>query len=301
LGNLTIAKLKDAVRVLVYLAASVLLAALLAPPLFWAGQSLATYDFFRFLTAFDFETFFHRALLIALLILLWPLLRWIRVRKWHDLGLEPNRCWIRDSLLGLVLAAVPLLLTGAILIAFGVFSLRSSIKWLGLAQLAGTVVVVPIIEETFFRGLVLGTLLRSGRTYLSIFVSSALFAIVHFLKAPERTSPVVTWMSGLSSIAHSFRQFGNPLLVAAAFSTLFLLGVILADARVRTRSLWLPIGLHGGWILARGLFLLVARRELLILPWLGKNLLVGIVPLALAGLSWILMRGWLKYASGSKT
>jgi uncharacterized protein len=162
-------------------------------------------------------------------------------------------------------------------------------------------IVVPIIEEIFFRGLILGILLRSGRRYMSIFATSALFAIVHFLKAPERTSPIVTWASGLNSIAHSFQQFANPTLVVAAFTTLFLLGCILADARVRTRSLWLPIGLHGGWIFAKGAFQAIAHRELLVLPWLGKNLLVGIVPLALAGLTWILMRGWLKYADAGKT
>ena len=91
------------------------------------------------------------------------------------------------------------------------------------------------------------------------------------------------------------------MLVSAAFTTLFLIGVILADARVRTRSLWLAIGLHGGWIFARGLFQALARREVVALPWLGKNLLVGIVPLALAGLTWILMRGWSKHVDPAKS
>src|SRR5439155_47990 len=83
-----------------------------------------------------------------------------------------------------------------------------------------------------------------------IFVTSALFSIVHFLKAPMRTSTIVTWSSGFNSIAHSFSQFANPMLVAAGFTTLFLIGWILADARVRTRSLWLAIGLRAGWTFA---------------------------------------------------
>ncbi|MFN2541274.1 MAG: CPBP family intramembrane glutamic endopeptidase [Chthoniobacterales bacterium] len=292
--------MKDALRLLIYLAASVLFAALLAPPLFWAGQALAALGPFRFLAGFDFETFFHRALLIALVILLWPLLRSMRVRSWRDLSLEPNERWPRDLLAGFLLAAVPLLLCGVALIALGFFSLRSSINWLRFAQLAGSSLVVPIIEETFFRGLVLGILLRSLSKHMSIFLSAALFAVVHFLKAPEQTSPIVTWLSGFNSIAHSFRQFSNPTLVTAAFATLLLLGLVLADARLRTRSLWLAIGLHGGWIFAKGGFQLIARRELLILPWLGKNLLVGIVPLALAGLTWSLMRGWLKHVDTAK-
>jgi membrane protease YdiL (CAAX protease family) len=292
--------LKDAVRLLIYLAASVLLAAVLAPPLFWAAQWLAAHDPFRFLAGFDFETFFHRALLIALIVLLWPLLRSIRVCAWSDLGLDPNRHWVRDVVAGVLLAAIPLLCCGVILVGLPVFSVRSSVKWLGFAQLVAASVVVPLIEESFFRGLMLGILLRTGKTYMSIFLTSAFFAIVHFLKAPEQTSPIVTWFSGFNSITHSFRQFSHPMLVAAGFTTLFLLGLILADARVRTRSLWLAIGLHGGWIFARGAFQMIARRELLILPWLGKNLLVGLVPLTIAGLTWVLMRSWLRYARTAK-
>ena len=293
--------MKDAVRLLIYLAATILLGALLAPLLFWSAHWLVARGLFGFLAGFDFETFFHRALLVALLVLLWPLLRSISVHNFRDLALERNEHWSRDLLAGFFLAAIPLLCCGTVLVVLHVFSLRSAMNWLGLVKVTGTSIVVPLIEETFFRGLVLGILLRSGRRQMSIFITSALFAIVHFLKAPERTSSIVTWASGLNSIAHSFRQFANPMLVAAAFTTLLLLGLILADARVRTRSLWLPIGLHGGWIFAKGAFQGIADRELLVLPWLGKNLLVGIVPLALAGLTWTLMRGWLKYVDARKT
>jgi membrane protease YdiL (CAAX protease family) len=105
----------------------------------------------------------------------------------------------------------------------------------------------------------------------------------------------VTWTSGFQSIGDVFAGFGNPMMVLAAFATLFLIGCILADARVLTRSLWLPIGLHAGWIFASGTFTWLARRQMVALPWLGKNLLVGILPLGLAAVTWILMRLWLKH------
>ena len=90
------------------------------------------------------------------------------------------------------------------------------------------------------------------------------------------------------------------MLVAAAFTTLFLIGWILADARVQTRSLWLPMGLHAGWIFGNGAFNRIAHREMLALPWLGKNLLVGIVPLGVCFVTWLLVRGWLKYDGARK-
>ena len=88
--------------------------------------------------------------------------------------------------------------------------------------------------------------------------------------------------------------------VAAMFTTLFLIGWILADARLRTRSLWLPIGLHAGWIFAAGAFNRVAHRGIPELPWLGKNLLVGIMPLSIAALTWVIMRSWLRYVDAGK-
>src|SRR5205814_8811326 len=120
---------------------------------------------------------------------------------------------------------------------------------------------VPIIEEIFFRGLVLGALLKTRQRYMSIFVTSALYSIVHFLKAPERTSEHVTWTSGFNSIAHAFVQFTDPVLVAAGFTTLFLIGCILADARLLTRSLLLPIGLLAVWLCSCGFFSNIDRSE----------------------------------------
>jgi CAAX protease family protein len=293
--------LKDAVRLLVYLLATVVLGALLAPPLFWAAQSLIGHGWLTFLGRFDFETFFHRALLVAAAILLWPFARSLSVRNLADLKVEPNPRWRRDLLCGFIFAAVPLLCCGAILLATPVYSGRGEINWPGVAKVAAAAAVVPLLEELFFRGLVLGVLLKTGRRYMSIFVSAALYSIVHFLKAPERTSTDVSWISGFNSIAHAFVQFTDPVLVAAGFTTLFLIGLILADARLQTRSLWLPIGLHAGWILTSGVFNKVALRKLLVLPWLGKNLLVGIIPLVVAGLTWLIMRSWLRYRNARKT
>jgi hypothetical protein len=91
------------------------------------------------------------------------------------------------------------------------------------------------------------------------------------------------------------------MLLAAGFTTLFVIAWILADARLKTRSLWLPIGLHAGWIFANGAFSRAAHREHLVLPWIGKSLMVGIAPLIVAVASWALMNGWLNYVRSRQT
>jgi hypothetical protein len=45
----------------------------------------------------------------------------------------------------------------------------------------------------------------------------------------------------------------------------------------------------------------MARREVVALPWVGKNLLVGLVPLAICLLTWVLVRTWLRYAGSRNT
>jgi membrane protease YdiL (CAAX protease family) len=182
------------------------------------------------------------------------------------------------------------------LVQRGVYSMRPGQPWDELLAVLPSAIVVPMIEEPLFRGLFLGVLLREFRTWPANLISAAIFSIVHFLKGPDLTVTTVHWYSGFISLAHSFDQFREPMLVLAGFTTLFVIGVILAHARVRTRSLWAPIGLHVGWILASMLFGKIARREVVALPWLGKSLLVGLVPLAVCLLSWVLLRTWLKYA-----
>jgi uncharacterized protein len=285
--------LKDALRLAIYFVSVILIGALIAPILFWSAQLLASDGVLPFLGTFDFELFFHRALLVSAVLLLWPFLCWIRVRRLEDLGIKANPQRWRDFGAGFFLALLPLVGCALILLALHVYSLRQTISWTPLGRITLAAAVVPPVEETFFRGLVLGALLRSGRKYLAIFLTSALFSVVHFLKAPKGTSPVVTFASGFQSIAHAFSQFTEPMLILAGFATLFLVGWILADVRIGTASLWLPVGLHAGWILGSGVFGKIARREMLLPPWLGKNLLVGLIPLAVLFLTWIIVRIWL--------
>jgi membrane protease YdiL (CAAX protease family) len=255
---------------------------------------------FPFLAKYDFDTFFHRAILVVAVVLLWPLLRVSNVRGLADLGLAPNPFWARHVGSGVLLSVIPLLFCAAVLIALHVYSFRHVFVWPRFGKVLLAAISVPFIEETFFRGIVLGILLRTGRKLLSVVAASALFAAVHFLKGSEREPAIVTWTSGFQSIGAAFAGFADPIMVLAAFATLFLIGCILADARVLTRSLWLPIGLHAGWIFASGTFSWLARRQMVALPWLGKNLLVGIIPLGLAAVTWIVMRLWLKNDRASK-
>jgi uncharacterized protein len=293
--------LKDTARLLAYFAATILFGALAAPVLFWAAQSLAANGIFPALAKFEFESFFHRALMLGAIVFLWPLLRWLRIKGRRDLGLEPNRRWLREVLIGFLLSSLPVILCEIFLVKRGLYSMRAGFSWIAILPLIGTAVIVPLIEESLFRGLFLGVLLRGLRPWPANLLSAAIFSIVHFLKAPDQTTTTVRWFSGFVSLSHSFDQFSEPMLVLGGFTTLFVIGIVLAHARLSTRSLWLPVGLHAGWILASEAFGKMAQREVVALPWIGRNLLVGLVPLSICLLTWVLLRTWLRYAGARDT
>ena len=284
--------MKDAAKLFAYFLWVVVGGALLAPPLFWSAQL-----FSGFFAKFNFESFFHRALLICAIAFLWPLLRWLRLHSFRDLQLDKNRHALRDAIAGDLLAGIPLLVGAFVLLATRIFLPKNAISWNAFGAVLAAAVVIPLIEELFFRGLLLGILLRSLRPVIATLIISGFFAILHFLKAPTRPNESVSWLSGFHSIANSFAQFANPMMVLASFTTLFLIGWILADARLRTRSLFLPIGLHSGWVFVAGLVGKMTKRETIILPWLGTNFLTGLLPLALGLITWALMIGWLRYAN----
>ena len=293
--------MKDAAKLLAYFAATLLFGALVAPPLFWAVQALVARGMLTFLAEYDFQRFFHRALLVGALLFFWPLLRSLGIRSWRGLGLEANPKRWRDVRAGLFISIVPLLVLAAVLFQIGAYGFRREISLLAIGERTLSAVVVPFLEEPLFRGLILGVLLRSNPAWLAALLTSAGFSIIHFLKAPEHSATDITWMSGFASIANAFHQFGEPFLLLAGFTTLFLLGCILADARIRTRSLWLPIGLHAGWIFASAAFNKVARRQFDVSPWLGENLLIGIAPLCVAAVSWLMLRAWLYHVENPET
>lgn len=293
--------MKDTARLLAYFAATILFGALAAPLLFWAAQWLAGHGIFPGLAEFEFESFFHRALMLGAIVFLWPFLRSLRVKSPRALGLERNRRWLRDVLIGFLLSSLPIILCEIFLVQRGLYSMRPGVSWVAILPLVVSAVIVPLIEEPLFRGLFLGVLLRGLRPWPANLLSAAIFSIVHFLKAPDQTATTVRWFSGFVSLSHSFDQFREPMLVLGGFTTLFAIGIVLGHARLGTRSLWLSIGLHTGWILASEVFGKIARREIVALPWIGRNLLVGLVPLAVCLLTWVLLRAWLKYAGTRDT
>jgi len=282
--------LKDLAKFLIYLAAVIALGALLAPPLYWAAQALAAHGIFRPLAAFKFQKFFDRAALLAAFALLWPAIRWLRIKGWRDLGLEPDARWRQHWAVGFAIAGLIVAAMALAYLASGVYRLLPAAPWGKLPVIALSAVTVGFVEEALFRGAIFGLLRRTLSPYAALFWVTALFAIVHFLKPDESFDPhPIGWVSGFALVPHVFHQFAEPMTVLAGFGTLFALGWLCGEAALRTRSLWMSAGLHTGVVFVKMSFAAVSRRSATHLPWIGPELQTGLVPVSLFLLAWIIV------------
>jgi membrane protease YdiL (CAAX protease family) len=281
-------------KLFIYLLGVIVLGALLAPPLFWLAGAFEGQA--GFLEEIEFQKVFNRAMLVAAFVLLLPIARWLDIRSMRELGLEPNHRWWQHLTLGFCAAFGLLLVLGIILLELEIFRLKSEPPWASLLKIGGTAAAVSLIEEFLFRGALLGIFRRAIGNTGALIIVSAIFSIVHFLK-PHDTQPAhVSWLSGFTLIPKVFWQFGEPMLVLAGFTTLFCVGLVLGYATVRTRSLFLPIGLHAGWVFGEmGFSKLTKRINRDTLPWFGQDLTAGIASVIVVLLTGALVWWWLNY------
>ncbi len=189
-------------------------------------------------------------------------------------------------------------LLGAVGVWAGVFRWRPAALTPGaLGSIALSAAGAAIVEELFFRGALFGLARRAAAAGTALVFVAALFAILHFLKPPAGTigSEAVDWTSGFALVPRVFWQFGRPGLVAAGFVTLFLVGLTLGWARLRTGALWAGIGLHAGWIVGLKTFAKTTRRNGPDAgwPWFGENLYFGLGPVLALVVTGVLVVLWL--------
>ena len=287
-------RLKDLVRILLYFAAVIVVGALLAPLLFWGGRALAETGMLRFLAETEFQKYFNRGMLVAAIALLWPSVRWLRLRGWRELGLEPDPQWWRHLLAGFIIAALAVAAMAALYIHFEIYHWKGKLPWEALPPLLLSAISVALLEEALFRGAIFGLLRRSLPPMAALFCVSFIFAVVHFLKPDDEVIiDEVRWLSGFALLPHIFHQFAEPMTLLASFTTIFALGWVLGAVTLRTRSLWLAIGLHAGLVFVKMSFSKFTKRDAAHLPWIGEELQIGLVPVAAIALAGALLWFWL--------
>lgn len=225
--------------------------ALLAPWLYHGVQALApSVPVLEAAARMPFARYVSRGLLIVALVGLPLFVRGAGVRNWRDVGLGRGAFRWRRFGAGFALGFFSLAAVCAIALIAG----ARLVKPRSPGELAGqflgvlaTALIVAVIEELLFRGAMFGTLRRAMRWPAALAVSSAVYAITHFMhrgETPER----VDWLSGLRVLPTMLGGMADVRTLFPAFLSLALAGVILGLAYQWTGDLSASIGIHAGWI-----------------------------------------------------
>lgn len=291
-------------KLILYLIAVMLGGALLAPALYdfgqvgaaWLGshplgETAAGQSLLHSIRRAHFTRYFNRSALICAIIFIWPFLRWVKLDCSLLPSWKPFNTGLKQWGLGFVLASGLLLLLGFLFLGAGAYRLRPVPGWSHFSEAVSAALGASLVEEFFFRSLLLGLLLRTMPIRVALFWSTFVFALVHFLKPPENwqiPSHQIDWASGFLVLGQIAKGFGNFQFLLAEFATLFAVGWVLTSVRLQTGALWAGMGLHAGWVFGLKYFSGLTLYQKGWLPWVGMNLKIGVAPLLT-----VLLTGWL--------
>ncbi len=161
-------------------------------------------------------------------------------------------------------------------------------------------VVVSLLEEWLFRDVLLGYWVKFSRPFFACLWTSFLFGLLHFIKLPEGAmiAEPSACTAGFELLGKALGQLVDPLFFLTDFSILFVIGMILAYARLRTGGLWFAIGLHAGWVMAfKGFGMWYRPQRGYHLPsWcLGESLRSGLLPLSALCLTALICHGMMRW------
>ncbi len=165
----------------------------------------------------------------------------------------PRRRWLRQFAVGLIAGVATMLPVTLTMLVLGVRTpvpdLSATLLQHALLVGLGSGLVVGLAEESLFRGLIQGAVLRESRQpLLAIVLVAVLFAAMHFLADKAIANESVTPTSGLlllTTVADSWR---SPAAIADGFAALLAVGLLTGLVTWWTGSIGLSAGLHAGWV-----------------------------------------------------
>lgn len=138
---------------------------------------------------------------------------------------------LREFILGAGISILLIALAVGVIALFGGYSFQiraTGIAWRRFAEVIVLLLVGATFEELSFRGYAFQRLTDAVGPMFSILIFSIWFGAVHLWN--PHSSGVLSW----------------------AFFNTIAVGALFALAYLRTRALWMPIGLHFGWNFALG-------------------------------------------------
>jgi membrane protease YdiL (CAAX protease family) len=165
----------------------------------------------------------YALMIAAALTAAWWMLNVFDQRSFRTLGLSFEPSWWRELLLGFSVGATLIAAVGAAGAVSGAVRWRVAPESSGFAEffvLGAMLLLAAAWEEIIFRGYLFQRLVESVGALWAVALLAALFGAVHI---------------------------PNPAATPLSTANTALAGILLAVAYLKTRALWMPIGIHFAW------------------------------------------------------
>lgn len=239
---------------------------------------------------YNFGKVMRRILLVVALIVFLVFGRSLRFVALVSSGIKFRPGFFRQFMMGLLLAGLLFLVYHGLGLLTGVWVVHDSARIIisCIIKYALIACLIGVIEEILFRGFLLQSFLESMSLPVAVCVCSLIYSMLHFFNADVFVSMGFRPFVGFVAIAQFFKPiFFDFFENLPAIIGLFLVGVVLSYAFIKTKSLYLSIGLHAGIVFmmkADGMVLARDNWQWEKLGWLfgGSNLVTGV-------LAWIIL------------
>ncbi len=235
---------------------------------------------------YDFGKVMRRIMMVVALIVFIVFRKSLRFGTLVSSGLKIRPGAFRQFLLGLSLAVLSILIYYGIGLISGAWIIHmdydsAGVIILKIVEYALIACLIGVMEEIFFRGFLLQSFMENMSVPMAVFVCSLIYSVLHFFRADVFVSTGFQPFVGFVTMAQFFKPiFFEFFKHLPAIIGLFLVGVVLSYAFIRTKSLYLSIGLHSGMVFmvkADTMFLSRIREKL---GWLfggDSKLITGII------------------------
>ncbi|HVN28083.1 MAG TPA: CPBP family intramembrane glutamic endopeptidase [Candidatus Binataceae bacterium] len=249
-------------RLAIVILGSAILATIIAPV---AAAIVAAIGFH-----FPFPRIFDRTVMVLVAIAL--------IAQWRELRVLPMlRGGFRHPMRNLpratrgfliAIAAIATLVYVAVFLGAHADETSSGI-WSAIPQYLVAAVVIAIIEEGFFRAVLMtGMEDDFGRTP-ALLLSSAIYALAHLVRSPAKFYLTGFHpLAGLEVLGMSLAHAANFGATLPTFVGLFLLGIVLGEAFLETGTVYFSIGLHAGFVLGAKLWPRMTAAGVTLPGWL---------------------------------
>jgi membrane protease YdiL (CAAX protease family) len=203
--------------------------------------------------AIPFRQILTRSTQLFLVLTIFPIMAYLKVNK-EELGFAPIGVLSKQLLQGFGLGFIVLIPVLVVLYVLKITVYKGQFWTVGLMINAMTMnllvaLLISVIEETLFRGIVLVGLKRKLPVIAAIILTSTYYAGLHFLSIKTNLAVQdITISSGFlmlgEAVGNLFRLASVP-----AFFALLMVGIFLGVLRTQKKiSLGLCIGCHTSWV-----------------------------------------------------